>query len=51
MAGKKPKTQLEKFKEAARQAEADESEEAFEERLKRIVPPKPKPKNEKAPDK
>lgn len=31
------KTQADRFKEAAKEAEADESEEAFEERLKRIA--------------
>ena len=38
-------TQHERFKEAARKAEADESEEAFDRQLKRVA--KPKPKKEK----
>ena len=36
-------TQLEKFKEAAREHEADESEAHWDERLKRVVKAKPAP--------
>ena len=48
------KSQIEKFREAAREAEADESEERFNERLKEIAqqkpnPPKPKVEGNKAP--
>jgi len=35
-------SQLDKFKEAARQLEADDDEERFEERLKKLVKQKPK---------
>ena len=35
-----PKTQKQRFEEAAREHECDESEEAFEDSLKRIVPSK-----------
>lgn len=38
-------SQLEKFKKAAREAEADEDEAAFEDKLKRIVKQKPKKEN------
>ncbi len=37
------KTQLDRFKEAARQLETDDDEERFEERLKRLVKQKPTP--------
>ncbi|WP_299786080.1 hypothetical protein [uncultured Marivita sp.] len=37
----KQKSQLDKFKEAARQLETDDDEERFEERLKKIVKQKP----------
>lgn len=40
------KTQLDKFKEAARQLETDEDEERFEERLKKIVKQKPDEKKD-----
>ena len=43
------KSQLERFKEAARQLEADDDEARFNERLKKVV--KPKPKDEKPSDK
>ena len=36
------KTQIDKFKEAARDIEADESEQHWDERLKRVVKAKPK---------
>lgn len=36
----KPKTQKQRFEEAARELDCDESEEAFEKSLERIVPPK-----------
>jgi hypothetical protein len=45
------KTQREKFEEAARELEADDSEEAFDAKLKKIAkapPPKPKGAVEKA---
>ena len=35
-----PKTQKQRFKEAAREHECDESEKAFEKSLERLVPPK-----------
>ena len=35
--------QLDKFKEAARELEADESEQHWDERLKRVVKGKPQP--------
>lgn len=38
------KSQLEKFKEAARQLETDDDEERFEERLKQMVRQKPNDK-------
>ncbi len=40
--------QSEKFKELAREVGADESESAFEDRLRQVA--KPKPKQEKTPD-
>jgi hypothetical protein len=36
-------TQLEKFKQAARELEADEDEARWDERLKKVVKAKPKP--------
>lgn len=36
----KPKSQKDRFKEAARELECDESEKAFEDTFGRIVPPK-----------
>jgi hypothetical protein len=43
MSGKtRDATQLDKFKEAARQLETDDDEERFEERLKKLVKKKPK---------
>ena len=48
-ADKEPRSQSQKFIDAARKAEADEDETAFEERLKQIA--KAKRKKEKAPDK
>lgn len=36
-----PKTQLDKFKEAARELDADEDEARWEERLKKVVKHKP----------
>jgi len=46
----KEKSQVDKLREAAREAEADESERRFNERLKEIAPKKrddaPKPKDE-----
>ncbi len=38
----KEKNQSDRFKEAAKEAETDQSEEAFEARLKRIAEQKPK---------
>ena len=38
------KPQLDKFKEAAREHDADESETQWDERLKRVVKVKPSPK-------
>jgi len=46
MTAPKP-TQLDKFKEAARKHEADEDEARWDERLKKVVKVKPKPKPEK----
>jgi hypothetical protein len=41
------KPQAEKFADLARELECDESEEAFDERLKKVATkPKPEPKNE-----
>lgn len=37
MSHKDPKPQVDKFKELARELETDESEEAFDEKLRRIV--------------
>jgi hypothetical protein len=37
------KSQLDKFKEAARQLETDDDEKRFEKRLKKVVKQKPKP--------
>ncbi|WP_420859881.1 hypothetical protein [Marivivens marinus] len=38
------KSQLDRFKEAARQLETDDDEARFEERLKKLVKPKPEEK-------
>ena len=46
----KEKSQLQKFRETARALECDQSEEAFNATLKKVVQPNPKPegtKNEK----
>lgn len=44
----KEKTQLDKFKEAARQLETDDDEDRFEKKLKKLVKQKPeKPYNER----
>ncbi len=40
----KQKTQLDRFKEAARQLETDDDEERFEERLKKLVKQNPEDK-------
>jgi hypothetical protein len=40
------KEQYERFREFAREVEADESVEAFDRAFKKIVPPKPKPEGE-----
>lgn len=48
----KKETQVEKFKEAAREAEADEDEAAFEDKLRRLAKQKPdKPDKGKGKDK
>jgi hypothetical protein len=39
-------SQIDRFKEAARQLEADESESAFDEKLKAVAKHKPKPQPE-----
>ncbi len=39
---KDSKSQMDKFKEAARELEADESERNWEKRLKKVVEPNPK---------
>lgn len=51
--GKSKTTQLDKFREAARELETDDSEEAFDAKLKKIAKPHPpkegsKPKDKKA---
>ena len=38
---KEPKPQLDKFRDLARELEADEDEERFEEQVRRIAPKKP----------
>lgn len=38
----KEKAQLDRFKEAARELEADDDEDRFKERLKKLAKPKPK---------
>lgn len=43
----RPKSQVEKFREAAREIETDDSEEAFDAKLKKIAEAPPKPKDEK----
>jgi len=40
------KTQLDKFKEAARELETDDDEKRFDERIKKLVKHKPKPERE-----
>ncbi|MER9630408.1 hypothetical protein [Mesorhizobium sp. M0296] len=45
MPGRKEKSQVEKFKEAARELKTDESEEAFDRVLKKVVK-SPPPKHE-----
>lgn len=45
--GKDERTQLDKFREAAREAETDDDEERFEERLKKLVKQKPKDDKDK----
>lgn len=42
-------SQLERFKQAARELGADESARAFEDKLKRIAKAKPKPEPKKSP--
>ena len=44
------KTQLGRFKEAARQLETDDNEERFNERLKKLAKQKPAPKDNEASD-
>jgi hypothetical protein len=44
---RKPKKQIDKFKEAARELETDDSEEAFDAKLKKIAKAPP-PKDDKA---
>jgi hypothetical protein len=44
---KQPKPQVEKFREAARELEADDSEEAFDKKLKKIAKAPP-PKTDKS---
>ncbi|MCZ0814384.1 hypothetical protein N5A93_19400 [Roseovarius sp. EGI FJ00037] len=44
---KDDKTQLDKFKEAARQLETDDDEERFEKKLKKLVKQKPEEKKDK----
>lgn len=39
------KSQLDKFKEAARQLEADDDEERFNEKLRKLAKQKPEPKD------
>lgn len=46
-----PLEQIDRFKEAARQLEADESEVAFDEKLKQILPQKTPASNLKRPNK
>jgi hypothetical protein len=48
MASKKDKTQLDKFKAAARELGCDESEAVFDEKLKKMVPVKKGPKKQGA---
>ncbi len=40
------KTQLDKFKEAARKLETDDDEERFNKKLKKLATKKPEPKND-----
>jgi hypothetical protein len=44
--GKPDKPQIDRFKELARELECDESEEAFDEALKRLAQAGPAPKHE-----
>jgi hypothetical protein len=46
----KGKTQIDKFKEAARELEADEDEARWDEKLAKIAKVKPKPEPEKGSD-
>ena len=46
---KQPNEQLDKFKEAARKLEADESEEAFDRLVKKIAKAKPEDKGKNEP--
>ena len=41
-----PKTQLDKFKQAARELETDDDEKRFDERIKKLVKHNPKPERE-----
>ncbi|WP_156397139.1 hypothetical protein [Sphingomonas sp. Root1294] len=43
MSNREPKSQLDKFKEAARELECDDDERRFDERMKKIVEKKPEP--------
>jgi hypothetical protein len=45
-ADSEPKTQLDKFKEAARELETDDDEKRFDERVKKLVKHKPERKPE-----
>ncbi len=45
------KTQRDRFIEAGRELGADEDEAAFDDKLRRLAKAKPRPKEEKAPDK
>ena len=46
MSAEAPKTQLEKFKEAARDLQTDDDEARFDERMKKLVKQKPTEKPE-----
>jgi hypothetical protein len=41
-----PKSQLDKFKEAARELECDDDEARFDERVKKLVEKRPEPKSD-----
>ena len=43
----KEKAQLERFKDAARKAETDDSEEAFDRALRKVAKPEPRPPGER----